>query len=374
MPISLEGNSYKEQALKEEGRIDWVDSLKFLGIWAIYIGHFGEAGGKLYPFVFHYHVPLFFFMSGFFVRQYDIHIQSFIKKKAIQLMLPYFVFSLLALGYFTLVHNWDSSQMLAAAKTFVFGIRNKVFAGSLWFIPCLFIVSVLHYFVLAVSKRLWVPVLISFISFLGCQWLLSNNPILKPSWIFNVDSALYYWLYFAVGSVAFPLLANTPHSSRLRWIWGTASTFAIAFAILSLIKGPDYLLGKIILVLPWLSNIGGQISLYLYLPISALVLIFANVVVAKAICDIQLLRRMGSETLTFCGTENVCKDFLVQMLALVGLALHLTNPLITSLYAFLCLFASCHLIVPTVNLLILKLKNALAIRAHSTTPIETRRT
>ena len=47
-------------------RIAWVDVFKFLGIWAIYIGHFGEAAGKVYPFVFTYHVPMFFFAAGFF--------------------------------------------------------------------------------------------------------------------------------------------------------------------------------------------------------------------------------------------------------------------------------------------------------------------
>jgi fucose 4-O-acetylase-like acetyltransferase len=33
-------------------RIAWVDNLKFLGIFAIYLGHFGTAAGFVYPFVF----------------------------------------------------------------------------------------------------------------------------------------------------------------------------------------------------------------------------------------------------------------------------------------------------------------------------------
>jgi len=40
-------------------RYEWVDVLKALGIFSIYLGHFGKATGKLYPFVFEYHVPLF---------------------------------------------------------------------------------------------------------------------------------------------------------------------------------------------------------------------------------------------------------------------------------------------------------------------------
>ena len=33
-------------------RYDWVDVLKFLGIFAIYLGHCGNIAGKLYPFVY----------------------------------------------------------------------------------------------------------------------------------------------------------------------------------------------------------------------------------------------------------------------------------------------------------------------------------
>ena len=29
-------------------RVAWVDALKFLGIFAIYLGHFGDMGGQFY--------------------------------------------------------------------------------------------------------------------------------------------------------------------------------------------------------------------------------------------------------------------------------------------------------------------------------------
>lgn len=53
----------------KDGRVAWVDTLRFLGMLAVYIGHFGEIGGRLYQFVFIYHVPLFFFAAGFFARR-----------------------------------------------------------------------------------------------------------------------------------------------------------------------------------------------------------------------------------------------------------------------------------------------------------------
>ena len=81
----------------DQDRIAWVDVFKFFGIWAIYIGHFGAKAGKVYPFVFAYHVPMFFFAAGFFSARYlkDTPL-TFIKKKTLQLMLPYVFFSLVA--------------------------------------------------------------------------------------------------------------------------------------------------------------------------------------------------------------------------------------------------------------------------------------
>ena len=62
-------------------RHDWVDALKFLGIFAIYLGHLGLGAGKLYPFVFSYHVPLFFFAAGFFtIKKNDLSKQFFSKE------------------------------------------------------------------------------------------------------------------------------------------------------------------------------------------------------------------------------------------------------------------------------------------------------
>jgi len=80
-----------------EVRYNWVDALKFLGIFAIYLGHFEKAAGFSFKFVFTYHVPLFFFISGFFaISKKEITFLSFLKKKLNTLIIPYFVFSFIS--------------------------------------------------------------------------------------------------------------------------------------------------------------------------------------------------------------------------------------------------------------------------------------
>ena len=55
-----------DTADSQQVRYAWVDTLKILGMFAIYIGHFADLAGFSYSYVFTYHVPLFFFMAGFF--------------------------------------------------------------------------------------------------------------------------------------------------------------------------------------------------------------------------------------------------------------------------------------------------------------------
>ena len=350
--------------MEERNRINWVDVLKFLGMLAIYIGHFGLAAGKTYAFVFQYHVPLFFFVSGFFDRQHNVPLAMFIKTKTIRLMLPYCVFSALALVYFSLVNNWDAAHILSAAKSFAFGIRNRVFAGSLWFIPCLFFVSIIHYTFIRIFKRTWVSVLFSVFFFIGCQWILPNNPVLKPSWILNLDSAMYYYLYFAIGSAVFPLLSKDSISSAHRKYSTIASGITLVIAAVLFINGPNYFLEKLCSSSTLLASIRNPLNLYFYLPISALVLIHANVCISKSLSDILLFRRLGQETLIFCGTENVFKDLLAQIFVLFGWARNLSNPLITSLYAFMCLLVSLYFVVPIVKWLLSKVKHTVVLERH----------
>ena len=45
-------------------RIAWIDVLKCIGIYEIYLGHYTTAAGWAYSFVFSHHVALFFFVAG----------------------------------------------------------------------------------------------------------------------------------------------------------------------------------------------------------------------------------------------------------------------------------------------------------------------
>lgn len=45
-------------------RMEYLDIAKFIGIFCIYLGHFGNQAGNAYNFVFSFHVPLFSSFRG----------------------------------------------------------------------------------------------------------------------------------------------------------------------------------------------------------------------------------------------------------------------------------------------------------------------
>lgn len=85
-------------------RHDWIDSLKFLGMFYIYISHFGADAGKIYPFVFSFHVPLFFFISGLVCPSVKSNEDVFrnIKKAFNSIIIPYFIFSIIGIAFLTI--------------------------------------------------------------------------------------------------------------------------------------------------------------------------------------------------------------------------------------------------------------------------------
>ena len=96
----------------EKERLDYIDVAKALGMFAIYLGHFGEKAGYAYLWVFSWHVPFFFFLAGCMVHkekkrtfpEYALH-------KGKTIFLPWFIFAL----FYTMVSDgtlWEVQTAL----------------------------------------------------------------------------------------------------------------------------------------------------------------------------------------------------------------------------------------------------------------------
>lgn len=316
-------------------RYKWVDTLKFFGIFAIYLGHCTENGGKLYPFVFIYHVPLFFFVAGFFANNdKDKSIVFYFKKKVIQLMIPYAVFSLISIVSFSIALNSSGKQILEMIISYVLGIRNTLISASLWFIPCIFVVSIMYFIIIKILKTKISALIFSIFLFTITQTILPNNPLEKASWLFNIDSAMYYIFYYSLGAVLFDFIKKIDIykiSKKLKVVIVFITILAILIAGITYLKGSFYIFEsiKILRFIPLAANV--------YLVFLALIIIYLNMLLAFLFREIEMFRRIGQNTISMCGMENVIKLYLGTLVSILGIQITLDNPLSCIFYVLILL-------------------------------------
>ncbi|WP_373231257.1 acyltransferase family protein [Cohnella sp.] len=138
-----------------KSRIAWVDIAKGIGIIFVITAHTSLDYTWLGKFINSFHMPLFFFLSGYFfsLDKYQ-NFRAFLVKKANTLLLPYVIFAAVSYLYFLLrFHLGDSSyyQDLNIYQVFLgifysAGTREWMdFNLPLWFLTCLFVVEIIFF-------------------------------------------------------------------------------------------------------------------------------------------------------------------------------------------------------------------------------------
>ncbi|MEC4818975.1 MAG: acyltransferase family protein, partial [Scytonema sp. PMC 1069.18] len=135
-------------------RIEWIDCWKGLAITTVVVGHIFTTLSK---YIYWFHMPLFFFISGYLYKEKTDY-AAFFKKKFFHLMVPYFSFLVLftLLQYLPLIiDSWQQEQLLTIDKVIIstltliwkqfYGGANLVlWFGVFWFVTCLFFTQQLY--------------------------------------------------------------------------------------------------------------------------------------------------------------------------------------------------------------------------------------
>ncbi|SDP52965.1 acyltransferase family protein [Clostridium gasigenes] len=332
-------------------RYKWIDVLKFLGIFAIYLGHCGEVSGKLYKFVFLYHVPLFFFVSGFFaLNNMNMNIREYILKKFRQLIIPYMCFALINIVSFAILENYDISDILPIIKSYALGIRNTLRMGSLWFIPCIFIVNIIYFIINKIFKNKYIICIIILMLFIATQTLLSNNPLEEPSWFMNIDSAMYYILYYALGNILFEKIKSFRFKEltlRRKGVFVVITIVMFIFTAVTYFMGisaiTDFLCNKYNFF-NYLYSKNIKVIHPIYLVMSALIIIYINILVAYGLRNIRLFQTIGSNTLVLCGIENVIKIYINTTIIVLGSYINQINPLTCVIYTGISIWVANYIV------------------------------
>ncbi|MDV4150288.1 acyltransferase family protein [Clostridium sp. AL.422] len=130
-------------------RLLWIDVMKGLGITLVLMGHVSQ-NELLTNWIFSFHMPMFFFISG--ITFYISSKKSFIKKKAKTLLTPYFIFSILTLIYWIIIERnlrGDNTTIISQITGLFLangGLSNYVYNNVMWFLPCLLITEIIFYY------------------------------------------------------------------------------------------------------------------------------------------------------------------------------------------------------------------------------------
>ncbi|MGN1165381.1 MAG: acyltransferase family protein [Lachnospiraceae bacterium] len=136
---------------KQFARIGYIDVFRSIGIIFMIMGHIGY-GSKFDIFIHAFHMPMFFWISGYLFNhkvKEEISFRSFVMKKAKSLLLPYFVFGLahylLYLGVKIVTnHNVDVSPLF---HLFSINTTGLPICEALWFLTALFFTNILFFFI-----------------------------------------------------------------------------------------------------------------------------------------------------------------------------------------------------------------------------------
>lgn len=176
-------------------RLDYIDHLKAVAIILVVFGHFliaiNPMGFSYHPvqIVYSFHMPLFFFLSGFMVGFKDKGklLFSFITKKIITLLLPWLSWTIIYSYYL------GDNDSFYALEIFLF----YPFKGY-WFLPVLFIMMLLYFF----YNRL----LVRNIKNKNAYWLIAfgimSVIILMGLLLYDYSLLMYavFWFIFLLGS------------------------------------------------------------------------------------------------------------------------------------------------------------------------------
>ena len=313
-------------------RIAYLDIAKFIGIFSIYLGHYHVYAGFAYPFVFTFHVALFFFLSGCSERlSKPLSPGKYIIRNIRTLLVPYCLFAVMSIAFNAIRFDTYTKlvpDLLLVAKGCA---REQFYAGSLWFFTCLFVVRLLFYFLKRWVKCLWGVVLI-------CAGLcVTARCLLQSRLPFNIDSAFQYILAYAFGYLCFPVVQKwfswDRDIKRASCLMAAAITSLCAVMVFF---GKDFLMARL----------EGTRLEYIYVIARTGILILWVLVISRCVEQSPLMEKLGRDTLYLCGSEYIVKETFQTSLPMIGLQFDLPNPWTAYLCAFAMLMLCWYTLVP----------------------------
>lgn len=212
-------------------RILYIDIAKALGMLFIIWGHI-RLSGITHNFVYAFHIPLYFFLSGmFFNKRKYVGIVDFVSHKAHSLLYPYVLYSF----FFWIV--WVCYTLAGDIKVESYWnplLQTFIAQGSdtflvhdvpLWFVSCLFVMEVIYYLISGTSVALSFILSIILCAFSYCLILYCDTiDFTMMPW--SMDVSMLGLPFFALGHISIVKFGHKRIIELIdahKWLSGIAS-------------------------------------------------------------------------------------------------------------------------------------------------------
>ncbi len=209
-------------------RFDYIDIAKGLGILMVVWAHILLTGWT-HKMIYAFHMPLFFVLSGMlFKREKYKSFGTFFMRRAKRLIVPYVIYSVVTWAIWAVFryvrHDEVDSYIMPLLQTFIAQGSGAFFThnSALWFVPCLFLVEILYYFISKLGRE-W-SIILCFVlataSFLLGHVFGDNYWFIPP---FNADAALIALPFYCMGNLVIGFVGHeiiVKHVTIHKWYYG----------------------------------------------------------------------------------------------------------------------------------------------------------
>jgi len=200
-------------------RINYIDVARGIGILLVVMGHndFAAVAPFMHKLIYSFHMPLFFFLSGYFLST-ATPFWTFVKKRFNGLLKPYF-FTIFMIYFFSIsFEKMNFANAITRIVKAMYGTGLYIDWVQLWFLPHLFVVSIYAYLFYKVVGRIdsrWVRWAILLLTLFIATLTLKNffpfplNVFGKSYKLlglpYSLDLVLLSGFFFILGSETRPL-------------------------------------------------------------------------------------------------------------------------------------------------------------------------
>lgn len=311
---------------QQQQRLAWLDMTKVYGIFFVYYAHFSEkvaeaqgfiAGTVAYQqhkFIYAFHMPLFFILSGFVHRHKEQPLGAFIYQKLLTRALPALFFNLVAVSIYFIDHTFRANNGFDERYSLV-SVLTDILSGypfgnfPTWFLVCLFTLELINYLVYPfIQGSLWKRVSFSIVCLVIGYYLSLHQGINLSlpfqglrTWSFN--EALVAMSFYQLGIILKQLdIISWFKKSVYRYV-GCAIALIITIATYDLNQGFMDPRGNVFMALADYGNL-------FWFVLTGLSGAFFVIFLGLGLPDIKGGRFLGRNTLILLGMNFFFIDFL----------------------------------------------------------------